>query len=122
MNYIYIILIVAILFGLSFKSKRYLHMLQQNLYNENNRYLKWLVKNLKEFIDVDFIAIIISLVGLFILDKTDSIINATIVAISIIYIFLGLFWRKRLSSFQNKKPLVITARVKRLIFTMSILY
>ena len=122
MNYINIILVVSILFGLSFKSKRYLHMLQQNLYNENNRYLKWLSRNLGELIDVDFFAIVLSIIGLLFLDKSSSMINATIVAISIIYIFLGLFWKKRLSGFQNKKPLVITARVKRLIFTMSILY
>ena len=27
--------------------KKSLHMIQQNLYNENNRYLKWIVKNYK---------------------------------------------------------------------------
>ena len=29
------------------------HMLQQNLYNENNRYLKWVFKNYKQFLDLD---------------------------------------------------------------------
>ncbi|MBE6158059.1 MAG: UDP-N-acetylmuramoyl-tripeptide--D-alanyl-D-alanine ligase [Firmicutes bacterium] len=120
MNYINIILVVSILFGLSFKSKRYLHMLQQNLYNENNRYLKWLSKNLKELIDVDLVAILFAIVGL-LLNK-DGLTNTIIIASSIVYIFLGIFWRKRLAGFQNKKPLVITARVKRLIFTMMILY
>lgn len=28
-------------------SGKSIHMLQQNLYNENNRYLKWLGKNFK---------------------------------------------------------------------------
>ena len=28
-------------------SKRSIHMLQQNMYNENNRYFKWVFKNLK---------------------------------------------------------------------------
>ena len=28
-----------------FISRRTLHMLQQNLYNENNRYIKWILKN-----------------------------------------------------------------------------
>ena len=31
-------------------SSRSLHMLQQNLYNENNRYIKWVLKNLKEMV------------------------------------------------------------------------
>ena len=30
---------------IAYKSKKSLHMLQQNLYNENNRYLKWIFKN-----------------------------------------------------------------------------
>ena len=30
------------------KMRRSLHMLQQNLYNENNRYLKWVKKNKNE--------------------------------------------------------------------------
>ena len=35
-------------------------MLQQNLYNENNRYLKWLKNNTKNvFVSLDFIAMIL---------------------------------------------------------------
>jgi len=120
--YINIFFILTLLFGLSFKSKRYLHMLQQNLYNENNRYLKWLSKNLKELVDIDFIAVIISISGLLFLNDSSKFSNITIIAISIIYLFLGLLWKRRLDGFQNKKPLVITARVKRLIFTTGILY
>ena len=30
------------------KSKKNLHMLQQNLYNENNRYIKWVLNNSKK--------------------------------------------------------------------------
>ena len=29
------------------KGKKAMHMLQQNLYNENNRYIKWVDQNLK---------------------------------------------------------------------------
>ena len=34
-------------------SSKSLHMLQQNLYNENNRYLKWIFKNIKYKIESD---------------------------------------------------------------------
>ena len=41
-----------------YRSVEAMHMLQQNLYNENNRYLKWTVKNLhKVFCYTDFIPI-----------------------------------------------------------------
>ena len=120
MNYLYIFLLVSIFFCLIFKSKRYLHMLQQNLYNENNRYFKWYFKNLKELFDLDLISLILGILLLFKLGKEFS--DTIIIVIGIIYLVLGLLWRKRLKSYQNKKPLVITARVKRLIVTTFILY
>ena len=45
-----------------FKSKKSLHMLQQNWYNEGNRYLKWIKNNLKiVFCTVDSLFIIFSI-------------------------------------------------------------
>ena len=41
--FVYLILIMYV----AKVTKRCLHMLQQNLYNENNRYLRWIFKNLK---------------------------------------------------------------------------
>jgi hypothetical protein len=41
-------------------------MLQQNLYNENNRYFKWLFKNSKVLFDLDLILLLISVVGVFV--------------------------------------------------------
>ena len=52
-----VLLIIAIVFLLFFKTKRNLHMLQQNLYNENNRYIKWLIKNREQFMDIELIII-----------------------------------------------------------------
>ncbi len=122
MLYLYLILILSFIFCLRFKSKRYLHMLQQNLYNENNRYFKWLSNNLGEFLDIDLIGILISIVGIFVIFDIKSLTILAIVAIIFIYFLLGIMWRKRLRAAKDKKPLVITARVKRLIVTMSILY
>lgn len=39
--FVKIILLFIITILIIIKSKKNLHMLQQNLYNENNRYLKW---------------------------------------------------------------------------------
>ena len=45
-----------------FISRRTLHMLQQNLYNENNRYIKWILKNNDITVfNVSLIAIVLSI-------------------------------------------------------------
>ena len=117
-----IILIFSAFIAVIYKSKRSLHMLQHNLYNENNRYLKWIKKNFKLFFDHDLIGIAISLIGLFVLYDLNKISNILIVCLSLLYIFVGYVFNKRIVNDQNKKPLVVTKRVKRLIVTVSILY
>ena len=44
-----ILLILVATIAIIIKSKKSLHMLQQNLYNENNRYIKWVVNNSSNF-------------------------------------------------------------------------
>ena len=60
---IYIVLLISFIIINFYKTKRSLHMLQQNLYNENNRYLKWVMKNKNQFIDLDLLVIIIAILG-----------------------------------------------------------
>ena len=48
---LYIMIVIAYFYAIYYKSQRSLHMLQENLYNENNRYVKWVMKNLKEMTD-----------------------------------------------------------------------
>lgn len=115
------ILALTLLFGTFFKTKRSLHMLQQNLYNENNRYLKWVVKNFKIF-DVDMIMVLIAIVGVFVIYDMNALSMITKFIIGLLGVVLGLLWISRIENSQNKKPLVVTARVKRLIFTIVILY
>ncbi len=119
---VYFILILTLVFACIFKTKRSLHMLQQNLYNENNRYLKWLSKNKKVFLDFDIINIVLSLFGLFFIFHIENLSNLTLLIISAIFIIIGISYMSMINHDQNKKPLVITARIKRLIFTISILY
>ena len=59
------VLVIAIY--LVIKGYKALHMLQQNLYNENNRYLKWIKANIKiSFINLDILSMI-SIIVAFIL-------------------------------------------------------
>ena len=59
---LYIILILTFAYATINKSKRALHMLQQNLYNENNRYIKWVIKNKKTTV---MLSVVVALVTVF---------------------------------------------------------
>ena len=119
---VYLFLLICIFVCLVCKTRRYLHMLQQNLYNENNRYLKWVIRNIKLFWDLDLAACFLSLIGLFVVYDIEKFAIVLILVLSGLFLFLTYAWRNRLAEDQNKKPLVVTKRVKRLIVTVSILY
>ena len=54
-------IITLILWGILFsiKAKKSLHMLQQNLYNTESRYIKWINKNFnKLFLNIDTLILI----------------------------------------------------------------
>ncbi len=119
---IYILFIFSVLVANIYKGKRYIHMLQQNLYNENNRYIKWILKNNKVFLELDIITIIICLFGLLVTFDLDLINIICLTIISFVNILLGYKYRKMIKEDQNKKKLVITARVKRLIVTTLLLF
>ncbi len=99
-----------------FKSKKSLHMLQQNWYNEGNRYLKWIKNNLKiVFCTVDSLFIIFS-IGLICNYK----ILMTVVVV--FYTLCALVYLNNSKKQKVVKPLVFTKRVKRLLFTTYLLY
>ena len=53
-----------------YRSMEAMHMLQQNLYNENNRYLKWIRHNCKKVFSLfDLVPLLFVGVILFINDK-----------------------------------------------------
>ena len=104
-----------------FISRRTLHMLQQNLYNENNRYIKWMLKNNEITIfNVSLIAIVLS-IGVTIF-KDNTIIQFLLFLIMGVYVLSYYEEKKIVATNQNKKPLVYTKRIKRLIVTLSIIY
>ncbi len=119
---IYTILLIIIALVIIIQSKKSLHMLQQNLYNENNRYLKWVVKNYKNFFNLQIIGIILALVGAFIAYDIDNMLYILLGLLAICFAVEGYRLFKVSETEQVKKPLVITKRVKRLIFTTCVLY
>ena len=102
------------------KGRKSLHMLQQNLYNENNRYLKWIKNNLvRPFINLDVISLGLIIVAAII----NNSISDVLVIIGLIIYFIDSYRLVTLDrNEQVKKPLVITARMKRLLVTIIILY
>lgn len=119
---LYTFILLTFLYANYYKTARTLHMLQENLYNENNRYLKWIIKNRKDFICLDLVVLSITLIGVFVTYDLESISYALELFMSFILIMIGYNWYKTITTDQNKKKLVITARIKRLIVTISILY
>ena len=115
--YIFIFVYLIYIF---YKSKNSLYMLQQNLYNENNRYLKWVKRNKERcFTITDFLPFLLSI---FLFFKHDSFIFEMIyVTITIIYI-IGIYneYKKNLNK-QTKIKFNVTSRIKRLYVTEFIL-
>jgi UDP-N-acetylmuramoyl-tripeptide--D-alanyl-D-alanine ligase len=100
------------------RTKKALHMLQQNLYDDDYRYFKWILKNRsKVFEAIDLLPLLLAIYVSFVTNNTIIMVGSIIV-----YgiVFLSTYERMRNES--TKKPLVVTARVKRLIITNIILY
>ena len=104
-----------------YRSVEAMHMLQQNLYNENNRYLKWTKRNLgRVFSIIDFLPII--LFGLVYVVEDAHILDLVLMGSMFIYIF-GIVNEYRINKDnQNKLPLKATGRIKRLFITNVLIY
>ncbi len=116
MKWYFLLSLLTYLIYLIYKSRKAMHMLQQNWYNDGNRYLNWILSNLKKvFITYDMVFVLFVLL-MFISTK------ASMIFISVFYIVVLFLYRKGVLKEQSKKPLVITARIKRLYTTMLIMY
>ena len=93
-----------------------MHMLQQNFYNEGNRYLKWINKNIyKSLITIDLITLLLPFIAL-----NSNTIAYIIAFFTYLILFIIMYYQKR--NEQVKIGLVYTFRIKRLIFTTVIIY
>ena len=117
---IYTVSFLLILILNLIKNRGSLTMLQKNLYNENNRYLKWVFKNWKTiFVSLDFISFIFLLLA-YILDNDLSIYLVIISFIIYLLEITRILNNDKL--YMDEKKLVITKRVKRLLFTLAVLF
>ncbi len=111
--YIFIFIYLIYIF---YKSRTALYMLQQNLYNENNRYIRWISRNKERcFNSVDFLPFLL-IIFLFFSDES-FIAEVIFLSITLIYA-IGIYdeYKKNLNN-QNKIKFNITSRIKRLYLT-----
>ncbi|MDD3305397.1 MAG: UDP-N-acetylmuramoyl-tripeptide--D-alanyl-D-alanine ligase [Bacilli bacterium] len=114
----FILSLVGWLAYMFLRTKKALHMLQQNLYDDDHRYFKWILKNRsKVFEAIDLLPLLLALYISFITNNT-IIASGSIIVYGITFIVTY----KRMEKESTKKPLVVTARVKRLIVTNIFLY
>ncbi len=113
MKIVFICSLFIYLYYIIYKSKKYMHMLQQNWYNDGNRYLKWIIDNFSSV----FVNIEILFLSFYFLRGYPLVIG-----FMILYYLSYLMFNTKVSKEQSKKPLVITHRIKRLYFTMLVLY
>lgn len=102
--------------------KKSLHMAQQNLYNDDKRFLKWTIKDIKSFKTPlkCSIVVLITLI-LLVLFKLESNIITKVYFFVVCLIILMLKIKEN-RNVDTKIKLKVTARVKRLIVTNVILF
>jgi len=111
---LFLISLIPYLIFTILKTKRSFHMLQQNFYDDDCRYFKWILANITKIAyDVDLLFVLLICTIFF---NIGVVIGAFIILYGIIFIN---YQKKKVVA---KKPLVFTARVKRLSFTMFLLY
>lgn len=102
--------------------KKALHMAQQNLYNDDHRFLKWTLKDMKAFktpLKCSLVVLITYLV-LIIFKLEASVITS--IYFFVVCLIILLIEIKENKNADTKIKLKVTARVKRLIFTNVILF
>lgn len=104
-----------------YRSVEAMHMLQQNLYNENNRYIKWIARNFRRTLSIiDFLPILLFILVYIVDDK--GILDLVLIGSMFIYLFGIVLEYKRNKENQNKIPLKATGRIKRLFLTCILIY
>jgi len=111
---LFLISLIPYLIFTVFKTKRSFHMLQQNYYDLDLRYFRWILANIQKItFESDLLFVLLVLTLFF---NVGVEIGAFIILYGIIFISYN---KKKVVA---KKPLVVTARIKRLSFTVFLLY
>lgn len=116
MNNYFLLSLIPLIIFLCIKTKKGFHILQQNWYNDGNRYIKWIFTSKKKvFLNSD-ICFILFFLTLF------SNKNISLVIFALVYILFAYLYHLNIKKEQVKKPLAFTKRVRRLCVTVTILY
>lgn len=118
MFFIFLVSLILYLIYVLLISNKAFHMLQQNRYNRGYRYIKWILKKYnKTLLNFNLVYLIFII---FLFNKNIYIIPIIIfILITLILMFTYINKEKK----ENYKlPLKFTSRIKRLIFTNTILY
>ena len=116
MSTLFLLSFIPFFMYMYFVSLKSIHMLQLNFYDENHRYLKWLIKNpTKVFLTVDMFFVIFAVfVGM-----PASICMSLFALFYLVVLYQNYRATKKE---QVKIKLAITSRVKRLLVTLTIIY
>ena len=118
MNILFLITILLYFIHLIIISPKSLHMLQQNRYNRGYRYIKWIIKNYKEnFLNVNLLFLIFILTS-----YQESLNNISPYLFIVIIVFITYVYNEKHRHDAVKLPLKYTARIKRLIITIGLIY
>ncbi len=113
MIYYFIVSLISYLFYFNIKSKRVMHMFQQNRYHFDS-YTNWLKSN--------FFSIFLTWDLIFLLFPMFMFISYKLSVLIFFVIYLIMYFGYKLSfNKESKQPLVYTARVKRMFFTLYLL-
>ena len=113
----FIISLIPLILFLLIKIRKAFHMLQQNWYNDGYRYVRWIKRNIKKvFFCYDLIIIPLFILSFFI----DVSIMLYIYCFT--YVVIDYLYYRSIKKEQLKKPLVFTARIKRLSVTILLIY
>ena len=116
MNVLFLLSFIPFFMYMYFVSLKSIHMLQLNFYDENHRYLKWLLKNpTKVFLTVDMFFVIFAVfIGM---------PAKVCMALFALFYLVVLYQNYRATKKEQVKiKLAITSRVKRLLVTITIIY
>ena len=115
---IFIISIIIYLLSITLLSTRALHMLQQNRYNRGYRYIKWIIKNIKETLlnhKLLFLVFIFT-------NLTTNLNKISSLIFIVLLLFIDYIFVTNRKKQKDKLPLKYTARIKRLMVTNTILH
>lgn len=116
MKELFIVSLIPFVLYLFGKSRKGLHMLQLNWYDDDHRFLKWIVKNpYKVWINPDMFFVIFAL--FLVVD-----VNIAFCLFAIFYIVVGVLFIRSEKTEQKKVKFNFTKRVRRLSVTTLLLY